>query len=128
MTVGCSTLIKQKCSSIKVIGRKKRFVIAGMSGEEIQSIVGFGTDEEDSMGTKSFFVRGLEGKNIRVSVVDPDEIVSFAVNSNVLNLISKACKITPNANVKIYMMEGKPVKLVFPVFLYGVIRVYLISK
>lgn len=126
VTTSCSTLIKQKCNMIKVIGKKTMLILAGISGDQVYSIQKFGSDSQKSEDSKQklFFGTALDK---RLVVADPDEYVTFNVNHNLLTLLSKACKITPNANVKIYIIPNGPIKIVTPIFTYGKLRIYIIN-
>lgn len=127
ITVGCASIIKQKCTMIKLLGRKSRLVIGGLSGSSIQSVISYGNEPASEAITPALLKIRLEGRG-RIFMRDPYEIVFTPISNGVLQLISKACRLTHNAIMKVYFARNSPVKIVFPIFLYGKLTLYIPVK
>jgi len=118
----CQSLLKHNCDRIKLIGKKSVLILSGMKNGTVRYAANFGdVTEEETTPTSEFSIKGL-----RFTVDDPNEYVSFNISSKIVELISKVVHITPNSNVKIYIVKGKPVKITCHVFVYGITNLYLI--
>lgn len=67
------------------------------------------------------------GKNVKIVVKYPGEIVRYRIPRRIVSALSKLTNISPNGTVKVYMQPSLPIKFMFHISTYGKLAVYLRS-
>ena len=67
------------------------------------------------------------GKNVKIILKYPGEIVRYRIPRRIVAALSKLTNISPNGTVKVYMQPSLPIKFVFHISTYGKLAVYLRS-
>ncbi len=105
-STGCASLIKQKCDSIRLVGKRSSLTLYGKKMKELKTVVNYGSD-------------------CTIDDTDDEALIDIEVSVQAIKLIQSASKITSNSGVSIYIIPGLPLKLMYPVFIYGSLVIFL---
>jgi hypothetical protein len=130
-TSACSDQASCKDDFVTVIGLDHGIIMEARQGGNLRaSIKCLGQIEEtSSIRSGNFSEKSIRtsGKNLRIVVKHPNEIVRYKIPRRIISALSKLTNISPNGTVKVYMQPNLPIKFVFHVSTYGKLTVYLRS-
>ncbi len=121
----CSTLTRQKCSTINVVAKKSMMILKGIQNNQMTVMHTFGCDTEEIIKKRETVAKS---KRFVLIKKDPSELVNLTIEPKILSILSKMAAITPNSSVKFYVKENKPIRVTCHIFVYGTITLYLFDK
>lgn len=130
-TNACSDQASCKDDFVTIVGLERGLIMEARQGGNLRaSIKCLGQIEETVNIRSSNYsekITRTSGKNLRIVVKHPNEIVRYRVPRRIIAALSKLTNISPNGTVKIYMQPKLPIKLVFHLSTYGKLSIYLRS-